>query len=74
MKALGHEIIHYGHEDSDVLCTEHVTVVTRDVFNTIYGVYDHRQKLFTHDKQDQVYQAFNQRAIEEVAKRKQPVP
>ena len=72
MTRRGHTVVHYGHEDSNVLCTEHVTVMPRDVFNTIYGVYDHRQKLFTHDQQDQVYKHFNQRAIEEIRIRKQP--
>jgi glycosyltransferase involved in cell wall biosynthesis len=71
MTQRGHTIIHYGHEDSNLVCTEHVTVVTRDEFNTIYGIHDHRSKLFKFDIYDAVYQIFNQRAIEEITKRKQ---
>jgi glycosyltransferase involved in cell wall biosynthesis len=71
MTTRGHTVIHYGHEDSDLLCTEHVTVVTRLEFDTIYGVHDHRTKLFNFNIGDDVYQTFNRRAIEEIGKRKQ---
>ena len=70
MTRRGHTVFHYGHEDSDLVCTEHVTAVTREEFNTIYGVHDHRTKLFTFDVNDGVYQIFNRRAIEEIQKRK----
>ena len=33
----GHTVYHYGHVDSEVPCTEHVTVVTRETFNRVYG-------------------------------------
>jgi glycosyltransferase involved in cell wall biosynthesis len=72
MSYRGHTIIHYGHEDSEVVCTEHVTVMPRDVFNKVYGVYDHRHKLFVHNQQDEVYTTFNTNAINEISKRKQP--
>ena len=32
MSERGHEVIHYGHEDSDLQCAEHVTVLTNDDF------------------------------------------
>ena len=72
MSRRGHTIIHYGHEDSEVLCTEHVTVVSRDVFNKVYGIHDHRKKLFKFDLHDEVYTTFNTNTIDEISKRKQP--
>jgi len=45
--------------------------ITREEFNTIYGVHDHRTKLFKFDVNDGVYQIWNARAIEEIQKRKQ---
>ncbi len=71
MTRRGHTIIHYGHEDSNLLCTEHVTVVTRTEFDTIYGIHEYKSKLFKFDTGDDVYQTFNKRAIHEIQKRKQ---
>lgn len=71
MTRRGHTIIHYGHEDSNLLCTEHVTVVTRTEFDAIYGIHEYKSKLFKFDTGDDVYQTFNKRAIHEIQKRKQ---
>ena len=71
MTNLGHEVIHYGHEDSDLQCTEHVTVITNDVFDRVYGSHDWRSKFFTFDMNDDAYQTFYKNAITEVGKRKQ---
>lgn len=73
MVARGHEVIHYGHEDSDLVCTEHVTVVTNNDFKKSYGDFDWRKNFFKFDMNDHVYKVFNQNAIREIQKRKQPL-
>jgi glycosyltransferase involved in cell wall biosynthesis len=71
MKARGHEIIHYGHEDSDLICDEHVSVLTNDDFQISYGSHDWRKTFFKFDTNDHAYQTFYKNAIREIGKRKQ---
>jgi glycosyltransferase involved in cell wall biosynthesis len=71
MKARGHEIIHYGHEDSDLVCDEHVSVLTNDDFQISYGSHDWRKTFFKFDTNDHAYQTFYKNAIKEIEKRKQ---
>ena len=71
MTSRGHEIIHYGHEDSVLDCTEHVSVLTNDDFKKSYGTHDWRKAFFKFDMNDHAYQTFFANAIREVGKRKQ---
>jgi len=71
MTQRGHEIIHYGHEDSVLECTEHVSVLTNEDFKIAYGSHDWRKNFFKFDVNDYAYQTFYKNAIEEVGKRKQ---
>jgi glycosyltransferase involved in cell wall biosynthesis len=72
MKARGHTIIHYGHEESQVDCDEHVTVLSSDQWKECYGDYDWRKTTFKYDMEDSAYQTFRKNTIEEIGKRKQP--
>ena len=72
MTEKGHTVIHYGHEDSDLQCSEHVTVITNKDWKKSYGDHDGKTKLFgASDSDNYVYDTFHKNAIEEIGKRKQ---
>jgi glycosyltransferase involved in cell wall biosynthesis len=72
MTPRGHEVIHYGHEDSNLTCTEHVTVIGNTDLQKAYGSYDWRREFYRYDMSDSAYKTFYVNAIREIAKRKQP--
>jgi glycosyltransferase involved in cell wall biosynthesis len=71
MKARGHTIIHYGHENSVVACDENVAVTNDAVLEAAYGGHDWRANTFKYDLNDTAYAHFYKHAIEEIGKRKQ---
>jgi len=72
MMPRGHDIIHYGHKDSDLPCTEHVTVTDNDVLKKAYGDHDWHRKEFIHNTQDYANITFVERTIPEIKKRIKP--
>ena len=69
MKERGHYVIHYGHEDSVVMCDEHVTLTTNADLEKAYGSYDWRKSFFKHNTADHCHIEFNKRGSIEVEKR-----
>ena len=67
----GHTVIHYGHDESDIECTEQVSITDNKLFQDTYGHYDWKKELFRHNTSDNCNKVFNERAIIEVGKRKQ---
>ena len=65
LRGRGHHVIHYGNEDSDVACDEHVTVTRRGDIGPPGNYMD-----FKIDGPP--YQTFSANAVEAVARRKQP--
>lgn len=72
LTARGHTVIHYGHEDSRVACTEHVTVTRRYDLHKSYGDHDWRTKGFPEYRlDDHVYRTFYAKAIAALHERKE---
>jgi len=69
MMSPDYEIIHYGHEDSDVVCSEHVTVTTNETLKEAYGSYDWRKEFFKHNTGDHAHTTFYHKAKDELGKR-----
>jgi len=71
MTARGHEVLHYGHRDSVLECTEHIPVMENEDWQVAYGDHDWRKTFFKFDVNDHAYRTFYANAIREVGKRKQ---
>ena len=72
MTRRGHTVIHYGHEESEVFCSEHVTVIDRETYTRVYGNYDWKTQNFKFDLLDEAYQTYNANAVREIRARQQP--
>lgn len=74
MHQRGHRVIHYGHQDSTVECTEHVTVTNNSDLEAAYGDYRWQELGFAHyyDINDSVHKTFHANCIKEIDKRKSP--
>lgn len=69
----GYRTIHYGHEDSELVCDEHVTVTTNDDLDQSYPGFDWRKEGFHPYKlEDLVYRTYYENTIREIGDRKQP--
>ena len=71
LKGLGHYVIHYGNEGSDVECDEHVQMCSSSDLAAQYGERWMTDQ-YSFDINDPVYKKFDAIAIGEIAKRKQP--
>ena len=71
MTERGHTVYHYGHEDSDLICSKHIPVITNEDWKIAYGSYDWRREFFKFDTADHAYQTFYKNAIRAVGEHKQ---
>jgi glycosyltransferase involved in cell wall biosynthesis len=71
MTQRGHEVFVYGVEGTQTQSTEDVIVVSKEVYDQVYGKHDYHSKFFTYDVNDLVYQTYYTNTIAEINKRKQ---
>jgi len=69
LKKLGHYVVFYGVEGSEVECDEFVQVSTKEDLLKTYGVWD-KTKIYKEDYGDYCYKIFNENCIKEINKRK----
>lgn len=69
LKKLGHYVIFYGVEGSDVECDEFVQVSTKDILEKTYGPWE-KDKVYGCKRGDLAHTTFNDNAIKEINKRK----
>ena len=72
LKERGHTVIHYGHADSEVDCTEHVSVTSNDDLQLSYGAHDWRkQGIPKYSIDDPIFRRFYTNSIAALAAKKQ---
>lgn len=70
LKMLGHSVIFYGVEGSEVRCDTFIPVSNRKVIEDLYGKIDWTKGMFKYDAADKAHILFNTYAIIEIEKRK----
>ncbi len=65
-----HIIYHYGHELSQVECTEHISIINSEILETAYGNYNYHKEFFKYENKEAI-KIFNDNAIKEIETRKQ---
>ncbi len=63
----GHTVFHYGNEESDPSCTEHITLIKNKDFQRYYPY--EPQKLFRWNENDHHHTNFTNKAIQEIRNR-----
>lgn len=70
MTKRGHTVYHYGHADSIVNCTEHITVTNNDILKRSYSNLDSwKTNGFNQDVGTEAFNIFNDNCIAEINKR-----
>jgi len=70
MTKRGHTVYHYGHADSIVNCTEHITVTNNDILKESYGnLNSWKEKGFNQNVGTKAFEIFNSNSIKEINKR-----
>jgi len=69
LHSLGHDIIHYGCEGSDPVCTEHIDVITDD-FRKQYYPDEWHDKQWDYDVKDECHKQYFNKTITEIKKRR----
>jgi len=70
MTKRGHTVYHYGHKDSIVNCTEHITVTDDNILQETYGnLQSWKTKGYDQYVNNRAFHIFNKKSIEEINKR-----
>ena len=69
MTNLGHTCIHYGNELSELVCSEHVSVITERDLKHTYGDHDWRASGFEYDQNDHASHVFYSNCDKEIRQR-----
>jgi len=72
LRSLGHYVIFYGVENSEVDCDEYHICLTDKDRRACYGDYDWDKEFFKHDGKDAAYTGFAKQAIETINRIKHP--